>query len=347
MKDKAKWFRNILIFILLIVLTFYILLKDSDISEIFNVIKNVKIQYIIIAIMCMIMYVLLEAVNLGRTLKKLKAKTTLLKNIKYALIGFFFSAITPAASGGQPMQAYYMHKDKISVSSATLALLINLSSMQIITIGFALISLIFTHQYLNNTLIFFLIIGLFLNFSALALLIIGIFSKKMSKGLIKLVLRIMKFFRVKNVDDKVKRFAEELHDYQKGSKYIKNNKLLIVKILLTTLIQFTFYYSVTYCVFRAINLNETSIIQILAMQSVAYAIVSGIPSPGSVGVSEGAFIEMFKNISPEGTINSIVILTRAINFYLLVLVSGIVVIINNIKILKVPKKEIKELNQKN
>ena len=58
-------------------------------------------------------------------------KSTFLKNLKYAAIGFFFSAVTPAASGGQPMQIYYMSKDDIAVSSSTIALLLNLTSMQI------------------------------------------------------------------------------------------------------------------------------------------------------------------------------------------------------------------------
>ena len=120
----------------------------------------------------MIAYILLEAVNIGRTLKALGEQSKFIKNVKYALIGFFFSSITPAASGGQPMQVYYMHKEKISVANSTLALLINLTSMQIITISFALISLCFNSQYLNTALVIFFIIGISLNIMALALLII-------------------------------------------------------------------------------------------------------------------------------------------------------------------------------
>ena len=82
-----------------------------------QVLGTVKLQYILIAVVCMCIYVTCEAINIGRTLKALDEKTSFLKNIKYALIGFFFSGITPAASGGQPMQIYYMYKDKISVAN--------------------------------------------------------------------------------------------------------------------------------------------------------------------------------------------------------------------------------------
>ena len=106
----------------------YLILREQNIDEIFILLGTVKIQYILIAVFCMCIYVLCEAINIGRTLKALNEKSTLIKNIKYALIGFFFSAITPAASGGQPMQIYYMYKENISVANSTLALLINLSS---------------------------------------------------------------------------------------------------------------------------------------------------------------------------------------------------------------------------
>ena len=67
------------------------------------------------------------------------------------------------------------------------------------------------------------------------------------------------------------------------------------------------------------------------MQSILFATVSSIPLPGSVGVSEGAFIEIFRNIYPTTMIKSATLLHRAINFYLFVLLSGIVVIVNDIK----------------
>ena len=53
-----------------------------------------------------------------------------------------------------------------------------------------------------------------------------------------------------------------------------------------------------------------------------YATVSGIPS------TEGGFIEIFKLIIPQNMINGAMLLNRGISFYLLVGISGIVVLIN-------------------
>lgn len=333
MKNNSlkKMTRNFIFFILLIIITLRVMLKDQNTDKIFEIIAQSKGQYIAIGIFAMVIYVVLEGVNIRRTLNILGEKTTFFSNIKYALIGFFFSGITPAASGGQPMQIYYMHKDGIAVGHSTLALLINLTSMQINTISIALISVVFNYKYLNDMLIVLLVIGILLNSSALALLLISIFSKRLSRWFMKAAIKIMKLLRIKNMDKKIKKIGRELRNYQKSAKYIKKNKKLMVKIILTTLVQLLVYYSVAYWTYRALGFKGHNIMEIITMQSVLFATVSGIPSPGSVGVSEGAFLEIFRNVYPEQMIRSATLLNRGINFYIFMLISGIVVLVNQVK----------------
>ncbi len=110
---------------------------------------------------------------------------------------------------------------------------------------------------------------------------------------------------------------------------------MIVKILLTTLVEFTLYYSVTYWTYRALGLSKYNILEIITMQSVLYATVSGIPSPGAVGVTEGAFMEIFRFVYPQAVMSSAVLLNRGINFYFFVMFSGVVVLINYVRCSKV------------
>lgn len=337
--NTKKMVRNFILFALLIFLTLWIMLKDQDAGEIFRIIGQSNGLFIVIGIICMVIHIVLEAVNIRRTLKILGNKIKFKSCLKYALIGFFFSGITPAASGGQPMQIYYMHKDGITVGHSTLALLINLTSMQIVTISVALVSVLINYQYLNKMLIILLIIGLLLNITALMILLIAIFSRRLSKFLMKVTIRIMKFFRIKNMDKKIRKIGRELGNYQRSAKYIKKNKKLMIKIVLTTLVQFLLNYSVAYWTYRALGFNEHSIIEILTMQSVLFATVSGIPSPGSVGVSEGAFVAIFRNVYPENMIKSATLLNRGINFYIFMLISGILVAVNQIR----GKKKVEEI----
>ena len=70
------------------------------------------------------------------------------------------------------------------------------------------------------------------------------------------------------------------------------------------------------------------------MQSVAYATTSGIPSPGAVGVSEAAYIGIFKTIIPENMVDTAMLLSRGINFYFTMFIASIVVLISSLIVKK-------------
>ena len=129
-----------------------------------------------------------------------------------------------------------MSRDGVKVANSTLALLVNLTSMQIVTISIGLISVIFNYQYMNTALIVFFIIGILLNSSALALLLISICSKRMTSALIRFAIKVMKFLKVKNMEQKQEWINSELAKYQANAVYFKTHKLLILKTIMTTYI---------------------------------------------------------------------------------------------------------------
>ncbi len=97
-KKIVKYLRNFAFFVALIALTFWIIFKDQDGRVLLETLKNSDIKFIVIGFATMFVFLCMEAINIGRMLKHLGEKSTFLRNLKYTLIGFFFSAITPAAS---------------------------------------------------------------------------------------------------------------------------------------------------------------------------------------------------------------------------------------------------------
>ena len=61
LSKREKILVNLTIFILLIILTFSLVLKDQDVSQIFSVAAKVKKQYILFAVLAMSIYILGEA----------------------------------------------------------------------------------------------------------------------------------------------------------------------------------------------------------------------------------------------------------------------------------------------
>ena len=215
-KTIKKFIRNIIFFVILIVLTFWIIFKDQDMNELFNIIRMAKKSYVLLGFFVMLLFFFMEAYNIKSILKTFGEKISIFKAYKFTLIGFFFSAITPAASGGQPMEIYYMKKEKISGAHATMALLIQLCGFQISTLSLGIICAIINPGILKGGLLFLFLVGVTINGFALFLMLVCVFSKRLTAKLINIFVKIMRFFKVKNIEKKQEDLNQQIFNWMKN-----------------------------------------------------------------------------------------------------------------------------------
>ena len=341
-KINLKMIRNLILFIGLIVFTFWFIFKDQDMNELFRIVNSADDKYLLLGIIMMLLYFLTEAYNIRSVLKSLGEKISLLSALKFTWIGFFFSSITPAATGGQPVEVYYMTKENIPGAKGTMALLIELCGFQISTISLAIICAIINPTIVSGGLLALYFIGLLINGFALSLMLIVIFSQKLTKKLINVLVKMLHFFKVKDVEEKKKKFEDSIEKYNECSIYIKTHKKEFIKAILRVFLQIVFYYSVPYCVYRSFGLNTYNFFQIFTMQAVLYTTVSSLPLPGAIGVSESVFLSIFGVVFGKELLSGAMLLNRGITFYLFVVVALVVVIVNAIN-----KKNVKgEIDKK-
>ena len=331
-KLNFRFIRNILFFIGLIFITFFFIFKDQDMEQLFNIVISANDLYILLGLFCMVMFYSVEAINIRSILKCFGEKVSFLKSLKFTLIGFFFSAITPAATGGQPVEVYYMNKEKISAAKSTLALLMQLCAFQISTLTYGIICAILNPSMLSNGLIWLFLLGFLINSLALSVMLICIFSKRLTKKLIDLFINILRIFKVKDLELKKAKIEEGLEKYNSSSNFIKSHKSEFVKSILRGFLQIGFYYLVPFCVYKAFGLNDLNIFQLFSMQAILYTTVSGIPLPGAIGISETVFLGLFEVAFGKELISGSMLLSRGITFYFFVIVSLLVVFINVLRV---------------
>ncbi len=275
---------NGLIFIFFIVLTFYIIFKDHNIDDILRILKTADSRFVFLAVLCMCWFVMSEGINIARTLKLLGCNINFLSGIKYALVGFFFSSVTPSASGGDPMQIYYMKKDGLPIGKSTLAILTEFSSFQFVTITMSIIGFWLNYQFIENSvgnIKYFLMLGVAVNTIILGIIILSIFSKRLIIKLVDLVCKLLWKFKVRNIEGFRDKCIEQIDSYKKGAKLLFQNPKVLLKIVLTTILQITLYHSIPYLIYRSFGLNEASYFQFLTLQAVLYISVSYMPLPRS------------------------------------------------------------------
>ncbi len=325
---------NATIFLFFVIVTFYIIFRNNEIVQIIEIVKQVDKKFICLAILCMFFFVFAEGINILRTLKLLDCNTSFKDAIKYALVGFFFSSVTPSASGGDPMQIYYMTKDGLPIGKSTLAILTEFSSFQVVTILMSLIGFITNYKFIENSIgniKYFLILGVTINLLILVFILLSIFSKKIIVKLIVFICKILNKCNYKKTEEFETKCFKQIDEYRIGANLLMKNPKILFKIVLTTTIQIVLYHSIPYCIYLSFGLEGADFFRFLSLQAVLYISVSSMPLPGAVGISEGGFLIIYKILFPATLLSSAMLLSRGVSFYLFVIISGISVLFFSIK----------------
>lgn len=329
-KTKKILFNGIVI-VAILGFTFSSLLGKNGLNNLITNIGKMNPLFLFIALACSMVFVLCEAMNTGRLLKLLGYPISLLKKIKYASVGFFFSSITPSASGGQPLQLYFMSKDKIKVAHGSLVLVIELILFQLITLALAIIALVFNFTFLGSLMkpiILLVALGSIVNIGMVAFLIFAsLYGTKKLRFFNKWIYVAHKYRLIKKPQKVAHMVKNLLTQYNEGAQFIKKHPAVLIKCLLTTVIQLLALYSIPFWIYKGFGYGQHTFFQFIGLQSIVSLAVSFIPLPGAMGVSEGTFLLVFKALFPSVLVKSSVLLTRFANFYFPVIVTGIFVAI--------------------
>lgn len=314
------------LFVLVAIIALKVFIFNDNFQDTVKIMLNTNLTYVFIAILVMGLVVICEATNIKRSLHLFKEETTLLQCIHYSFVGIFFSSITPSATGGQPMQIYYMHKRKINISSGMLALLVCLASYQFVVVLLGGISIIYNWNYFHKissafSVLFF--IGMVLNSLLLFLIVMAIFSKKAIYSMVNFIVRIIKCFSEKKALSFKERAFAEIERYKESANHLKGQKAFIINTILITMVQIIALHSIPFWAYKSLGLSGATIFQFVLVQAALYIAGAVLPLPGAVGIGEGGFLVFFKAFFPDNITNSAMIISRGISFYLMVIISGI------------------------
>jgi uncharacterized membrane protein YbhN (UPF0104 family) len=184
---------SILFLLIIMTIAFTVLLRGYSYKQLITSLKNINLVFFIPGACMMLVYLGCGAVNYYQIMRMLEHPVRLGRCIQYSCIGFYFNSITPAATGGQPAQMYYMNKDKIpvTVSSMTLFFTIYVYQIAMVLLG-AVASLLRypTAIYAAGRLKYFLWIGAAVNTGIIFILIFFMFSKKIISEILFSFLRL-------------------------------------------------------------------------------------------------------------------------------------------------------------
>ena len=346
--SKEKLIMWVLVFLALAGLTVRFLHREYSLASVLSSIKEADPIWLLPGVGAMALFFVCEGANIGRSLRLAGHNISRIDEIRYAMAGFFFSSITPSASGGQPMQLYFMHKDRLPLSHSSLALLTELTSFQAAAATLALAGLVCQRVSVlaagsnagastaagagpgaglaavdGTVTTAILAAGVFISTAVLVFLLFMIFSPSAARIAISPVLWLTDKINPQNAATVRTRLLRGICEYHRASAYITKNPRAMARIFFTSLLQLVAYFSITFCICRSLGITGIYWAEVTLCQAALYVAVSTLPLPGAVGVTEGGFAVIFASLIPPELMGVAIILSRFISFALPLVASGI------------------------
>lgn len=327
-KEYRSYIFNGIFLIVLFAVTLYMIFKDQEIDTIFSYIKLANPIYLLAGFLLMLIFVCSESVIINYLMNTFSYKVKMTSCVKYSFVGFFVSAITPSASGGQPAQMYYMKNDGISISISSIVLII-------VTIAYKAVLLIlglfmfatefdFVLHYMKDIEIV-LLFGIITNVLIVLFLFFVIFKQSFAKKvLVAPIVFLGRHRMIRNYCELSNNILKGIKKYETSADYLKNHKIVFLNTFIITVFQRLCLFFVTYLVYRSFGLEGTSAYKIVTLQTMIALSVDILPLPGGMGANESIFIILFSSIFTTELVLPGLLLSRGITHYALIILGAIV-----------------------
>lgn len=326
---KKKLAINVILFLAIMVFTMWFVFRDEGVEAVLTAMKQMSFAHLLLAIAIALFFVSAEGVMIWYLLRSIDGTSSLFSCIRCSFIGFLFSGITPSATGGQPMQLYYLKRDGNSWSLSSVALMTVALMYKLVLVLYGVGILLFWHAplrgYLGTGYYRLFLLGLTLN----TLLVVGLLMVMFTPSVIRLLSGkaewlAVKLHLLKKAGSKQARLDHFMDNYQNALSFLKEHKGKMLVVLLGTVVQRAAVFALTYVVYRGMGMSGVALTTIMWLQAAVYIAVDMLPIPGAQGITEAMYRRAFLNIFTAGHVTASMCISRGVSFYLMICV-GLVV----------------------
>lgn len=325
MKNYKKIILNAALFFGVFALTIWSVFHGEDLGEISDALLDCDVKWLVPAIICVFLFIWGESIIIWYLLRSYGFRVKEGICFLFSSVGFFFSCVTPSASGGQPMQVYFMKKAKIPIPISSVILMIVTITYKLVLVVIGLGILFFggpfKAKYLGDILpVFYL--GIFLNVIVVAGMIELVFHPTFARNFLYGCVRLLeKTHLIKHKENRFQKLESSMDSYHETAAYMKEHIWIVLQVFVVTLVQRLALFAVPCFVYKSFHLVGKSWKVILGLQAVISVSVDMLPLPGGMGISETLFEMIFDSVFGELVIPAMV-LSRGLGYYSQLLISA-------------------------
>ena len=310
---------------MVLAIVLYFSLKDNY-EEIIEAIANMNYLWIAVALMTLIFYRILTSLGYYLIIRLNGENVSFLRCLLINFIILFFHGVTPFAGGGQPMEIYYLHNEKIPVTKATNITLQNFIVYQVALVGVGIFALIYNAFYglfPNDHLIKRLVIfGFLINLAVLVITFVLSFGKRFNQFVSKKVVRFLGKVKIIRDEEKYQdKIQGYLTNFYRNASELKKHKLVVLECIGVNILGLVIMYSMPFAVAQGMGVDVSLVSAIVAT---AYIMIIGsfVPIPGGTGGIEYGFVFFFGYFVTGGVLKAMMLVWRFISYYLAMILGG-------------------------
>ena len=274
-----------------------------------------------LASLCIVISWLAEAAVLYVTMRSAPVRIRYGTAVRICMIGLYFNTVTPLATGGQPSQAYQLHKRGISYAEAVSGLFSKFLTYQVTYTIYCAVVLLMRFSSLRaslGNLVYMALAGFAMQIVVtLGLLSMAFFKRGTTRAALLLLAAGAKLRILKKPEEKKEKLLEEIDAFHERSREVFRHKRRLLVSFAMTLVQLSAFYTVGYVLYRCFARDGgTDFFTVISSQVFITLISSVVPLPGAVGAAEGSFYYFFQMYFPSSVLSLVMILWRFLTFYL-------------------------------
>lgn len=251
-------------------------------------------------------------------------------SLKVALLGRYYDNVTPFATGGQPMQIYYLHKKGFSGGLSAAVVFIKYAFNTCAWLFVAAVAMIFGGSALSSVSTGgFLKVAGWIGWCVNALvplfifgfIIFPTFSQKLTEWLIRagVKLRI-----VKNKEHALNRAYDVVRDFRSSFAIMAHHPFEFVLLSLSCIVELSLTFALPFFIMKAFGglgaeAGFAVLVEVMALNAYATFASSVVPTPGNSGAIESTVTMAFSYIASSILI-WVVIFWRFSTYYLYILI---------------------------
>ncbi len=309
--------------------------RELTISDLVSTLKGYEPFWVILAIVCGIGYIAMEACALWYLLRSCGFPRSYFQTLEYASADIYCAAITPSATGGQPVCAWFMKRDGIPMGyiTAVLAMYLIMHTFATLTIGFICL-FASPGAFLDTSILskFLIILG-YLTVTALGILFLFLLrgQDRIFRVGCRIIDWLVKKRLVKRPDYWKKKLKGTLDDYSAGINMMHGKYRVLLLTFLFNLLQRASQTVVSTLMYLAGGGAVRQAGRIFATQIFTSIGSMCLPVPGGMGVSDYLLYDGLRALMDKEAALKLELLSRTTSFYLCVAVSLLIVIIGYIR----------------